>query len=137
MAFRKGQSGNPLGRPRRNRVNASTVKAAWDVLVKLRPELLQDAFERGLEGKKSLGFLELGAKLGGEIGNQGDGRQQIAIIFNSPLDTAKLRPGTQTIHLVEGSLSRVQELEPGTETPILEETLQTEEDEVLEVLDGN
>lgn len=111
MPFAKGQSGNKKGRPKRLPSQAGSVKAAFDELIKEKPDLIREAFERGLEGKRSLGYLELGAKLGREIGNQGEGHQQIAIIFASPLDTAKLRPGAQTVRVIEVEREKPQELQ--------------------------
>lgn len=101
MPFKPGQSGNPQGRRKRPPSQAGTVRQAWEELIKEQPFLVKEAFERGLEGKKALGYLELGAKLGGEIGAQGEGHTQIAIIFNSSLDSGKLRPGTDAIRVIE------------------------------------
>lgn len=102
--FKKGASGNPGGRPKSVTANTTAqgpVHKAWLDLVKKKPWLLKEALERGLEGKKASVYLELGAKLGREIGGDEENKNQVVIIMNSPLDAGSLRQGAKQITVLE------------------------------------
>ena len=92
--FVKGQSGNPAGRPKKDPAVSKTtlVKEAWDEICKTKPWMVKEALERGLEGARPLGFLELGARLNKEIGQQENQKAQVTIVVNSPLNAGTLRP---------------------------------------------
>ncbi len=92
--FVKGKSGNPAGRPKKEpKVSKTTlIKEVWDELCQTKPWLVEEALERGLTGGRPLGFLELGARLNKEIGQQESQKAQVTIVVNSPLNAGTLRP---------------------------------------------
>ena len=128
MAFKKGISGNPGGRPKSALTNttiAGPVHEAWQALIRKKPWLIKEAFQRGLEGKKASVYLELGAKLGREIGGDEENKNQVIIVMNSPLDAGALRQGAKEITVIETKpLSR--------EIMAMNEPLTAVEAEVLE-----
>jgi hypothetical protein len=97
--FEKGKSGNPKGGKTREQ-KASLLKAFID-LAASQPWLIKEAFERGLKGSRPLGYLELGARLMKEIGSEQSTAPKIAIVFNSNLDTNKLKEGAAPPRLMQ------------------------------------
>ena len=93
--FKPGQSGNPKGRPKRDpTAKAVLIREAWGRLTSRKPYLVTEALERGLGSSRSLGFLELGARVMKEIGQQEGQQAQVTIVVNSPLNAQALRPVT-------------------------------------------
>ena len=79
----------------------TSLRRAYIELAKAKPWLVKEAFERGLRSTRPLGFLELAARLMKEIGTQESSSPQVAIVFNSPLDSSKLREGSSTIRIFQ------------------------------------
>jgi len=92
--FVKGHSGNPTGRPKRDKSKIVLVREAWEQLTSKKPWLVAEALERGLTGGRPLGFLELGARVMKEIGQSEEKQSNITIVVNSTLNTRALRPAT-------------------------------------------
>lgn len=111
MPFKPGQSGNTTGRPKKEpkqleiedltKIDRSSLKAAWVKITKRKPWLVEEAIERGLESARPIQYLELGAKLMREIGQDSDSKTQIAIVFNGPIDVGKLRGNTDNPRILE------------------------------------
>lgn len=114
MPFKPGQSGNTTGRPKKEpkqpkrleiedltKIDRSSLKAAWVKVTKRKPWLVEEAIERGLESARPIQYLELGAKLMREIGQDSESKTQIAIVFNGPIDVGKLKGNTSTPHVLE------------------------------------
>jgi len=97
--FKPGQSGNPKGRPPgiKETLPRGAFKAAYDRVLAKHPELLDTVIRAGLQGqpkaRNAVPFLELGAKLGKEIGAdaQGDTRP-IVFNFHTNLNPMALAP---------------------------------------------
>ena len=73
-SFKPGRSGNPAGRPPGivEKSPRNTVGAAFDEVLRSSPELMTDAIRRGLQGRNALGYLELWARIGKEVGSGAD-----------------------------------------------------------------
>lgn len=103
--FVKGKSGNPSGRPKADKVatksRAALVKEAWEKLTSKKPWIVQEALERGLTGGRPLGFLELGARVMKEIGQNEEQKTSVTIIMNSSLDPKALKPAVPEVHVIE------------------------------------
>lgn len=113
--FLPGQSGNPNGAP--DREDRASIKRAFIKILSAKPWLLETAIENGLTGRSPLGYLELAARLMKEIGVQGDSPPQIAIIFNSSLDSSKLKEGSTPIRIIEKKTHQLPaHLEPALES---------------------
>ena len=106
----------------------ASVRKAWIALVSQKPLMIQTALEKGLRSERPLGFLELGARLLKEVGVQEEQKTQIAIVFSSPLDSAKLRAGSPSVRIIEATrqVPVPQEIESTVLTPneamLLEDT---------------
>lgn len=92
IMFEAGKSGNPAGRPKKDKSRLSSIKEAWEDLCSGKPYLIKEALERGLRGQRPLGFLELGARVMKEIGQAEEQKSAVTIVFNSSLNTSALRP---------------------------------------------
>jgi hypothetical protein len=79
----------------------ASLRKAFIRLAAREPHLLVEAFKRGLLSGRPLGYLELGARLLKEIGSSEDASTKIAIVFQSPLDSGKLRDGAPAVHVIE------------------------------------
>lgn len=99
--FQKGKSGNAKGG--KDREARASLKKAFVKLVNSKPWLVQEAMERGLTSSRPLGFLELGARLLKEIGGVEEQATQVAIVFNSPLDTSKLKGSGTAVRVIEAT----------------------------------
>ena len=102
--------GNPGGRLKKSLkpTKSVSVRESFIKIIKQNPELVEDAFIRGLESSRSNSFIELGAKLLKEIGSD-ETTPAVAIIFNSSLDPNKLKAGN--IKIVELAEPAESELE--------------------------
>lgn len=100
MAFEKGKSGNPAGRPKRDPSALATgvsIRTALEHVVRRNPELVEEAIKRLLMGNRSsLGMLELAAKLNREL--QDEARtDRVAIVFTGTLNPDALRAHAKVI----------------------------------------
>ena len=98
--FKPGQSGNPNGRPSgiKEALPRGAFKAAYDRVLAKDPQLLDTVIRAGLKGqpkaRNAVPFLELGAKLGKEIGAGRDAvdTQPVIFHFHTNLNPLALAP---------------------------------------------
>jgi hypothetical protein len=96
-SFKPGQSGNPKGRPPgiKEALPRGAFKAAYDRVLAKDPQLLDTVIRAGLKGqpkaRNAVPFLELGAKLGKEIGgNAAEDSRPVIFHFHTNLNPLAL-----------------------------------------------
>src|SRR4030095_2785280 len=91
--FRPGQSGNPAGRPRGAKDRVPRLGTSAATLLRhamasaFEPDLseLSRTIQAGLrDPRRALGFLQLGARLNGEIGRRVAEPQQVSVVVVGP-----------------------------------------------------
>jgi hypothetical protein len=98
-SFKPGQSGNPKGRPPgiKEALPRGAFRAAYDRVLAKDPQLLDTVIRAGLKGqpkaRNAVPFLELGAKLGKEIGADAEHDTRPVIFhFHTNLNPMALAP---------------------------------------------
>ena len=83
--------GRPSGS--KDRVPRGSVKAAFEEIIATSPALITEAIRRGLQGRNALGFIDLWAKVGKEIGTGAEtGAPRVLIVRGLDVDSFGAEP---------------------------------------------